>query len=105
MARVRSLRKVYVDDAAVQKLQDSLYDYTQPITNSAIIDGLQLVKIPLIAANSPQLVEHKLGRIPLGYIVTSRSANSVIWDSEPQLPSKHLSLSCSVDCVIGLWVY
>lgn len=105
MARVRGLKKVFVGDAAVQKLQDSLYDYSQPITNSAIIDGIQLTEVHLVSASNPTLVEHKLGRIPLGYIVTSRSTNSQVWNSEPQLPSKNLALNCSADCIVGIWVY
>lgn len=60
--------------------QDHIEEVMTPITNSQIIDGVYLKEIDL-TVSVDNLVEHKLGRKPLGWIVVRKFADANIWES------------------------
>ena len=58
--------------------QDHLEQVLTPLTNSRIVDGVYIKEIDVSVDN---LVEHKLGREPLGWIVVRKFADANIWES------------------------
>jgi len=60
--------------------QNHMEEVLTPLTNSIIIDGVYLKEIDL-TVSVDNLVEHKLGRKPLGWIVVRKFADANIWES------------------------
>jgi len=60
--------------------QDHLEQVLTPLTNSSIVDGVYIKEIDL-TVSVDNLVEHKLGREPLGWIVVRKFADANIWES------------------------
>ena len=82
---IRNYKKVfalgpYAGRAEFNSSQNQLEEVLTPITKSRIIDGVYLKNIDL-TVSVDNLVEHKLGREPLGWIVVRKFANCTIWES------------------------
>jgi len=82
---IRNYKKVfalgpYAGRAEFNSSQSQLEEVLTPITKSQVVDGLLLKSIDL-TASADNLVEHKLGREPLGWIVVRKFANCTIWES------------------------
>lgn len=101
---MKSFKKIDVEGG--NKVQDNIQNALTPVLNKQILDGLQLTGIRLVAGQVNS-IEHKLGRALIGYIITRKSANSNIWDSQDanRLSNLTLALLCSVDCTVDIWVY
>jgi len=61
-------------------VQDSIEQVINPLADSQIIDGNYIKEIDL-TTSADNLVEHKLGREPLGWIVVRKFADANIWES------------------------
>lgn len=99
---MKHLKKVATNDHKLNQIQNNMEQAITPVLDKAIIDGI-LLKDIAITTGSVDIVDHKLGRTPLGYIVVKRSANSVIWDSATN--SRSISLNCSANVTINLWIF
>ncbi len=101
---IKPFRRIRTDREDIKQLQDATAETFKTVVSREVLDG-QLISGLSLVSGSLQRVEHKLGRAPRGYIVTSRSANSVVWDSESTLPSKYLELNVSANVTLSLWVF
>ncbi len=99
---MKQLRKISTDDPVVRQIQDNVQQVISPIVDKAILDGVYLKDVEL-TTGSIDIVGHKLGRQPLGYIVVKRNANSTIWDSATD--KRTLSLNCSANVTISIWIF
>lgn len=101
-----NLKKIGVVDTDLQKVQQNIENAIQPIIQKAIIDGILLKKVCLEAGHSNE-VKHSLGREPLGWLVVRKRADARIWDVHDfnRNPSKTLSIACSHDVTVDLWVF
>jgi hypothetical protein len=70
----------YAGRAEFNGSQNHLEQVLTPITNSRIVDGVYLREVDL-TASVDNLVKHKLGREPLGWVVVRKFANVTIWES------------------------
>ena len=70
----------YAGRAEFNGSQNQLEEVLTPITKSRIIDGVYLKNIDL-TVSVDNLVEHKLGREPLGWIVVRKFGDVNIWES------------------------
>ena len=61
-------------------VQDAVEQVINPLADSQIIDGNYIKEIDL-TVSVDNLVEHKLGREPLGWIVVRKFADANIWES------------------------
>lgn len=61
-------------------VQDSIEQVLTPLTNAQIIDGNYLKEIDL-TASVDNLIEHKLGREPLGWLIVRKFAAVDIYES------------------------
>ena len=73
---IRNYKKVfalgpYAGRAEFNSSQNQLEEVLTPITKSQIVDGLLLKSVDL-SHSSDNLIEHKLGREPLGWIVVRK---------------------------------
>ena len=69
-----------------------------------MLDGNYLEDVS-ITSGTAKSVQHELGRSPRGYIVTKKSAESTIWDTESTTPERELVLNASASCVVSVWVF
>ena len=60
--------------------QDHLEQVLTPIANSRVVDGVYVKNVDL-TVSADNLVEHKLGREPLGWMVVRKFADANIWES------------------------
>ena len=95
--------KVRTEDDNLRRVQDNIEAPLKDISSKTILDGQLLTGIKL-TASLPNQVAHKLGRKPVGWIVSGLTENATIW--EVKKPSSlFLYLEPSADCTLSLWVF
>ena len=82
---IKKYKKFYISPynalaTELNTVQDSIEQVITPLTNSQIVDGNYLKKIDL-THSVDNLVEHKLGREPLGWSVVRKFAAIDIFES------------------------
>ena len=90
----------------VSRFQDNVETVLDVVTDKLILDGVLLKNISL-EASTTNMVNHGLGRVPIGWFITRKRAQSDIWDLQDvnTTPSRNLALACSDDVTIDLWVF
>jgi hypothetical protein len=77
---LRRFNKVYTaDNREFNRLQDNIEQSLTPVIDSRIVDGVYIKEIDL--STSDTLVEHKLGREPLGFLVVRKFATGDVYES------------------------
>ena len=76
---LKFLRKVNTTIKDLFHAQENIEQCLKPILNSPVIDGVLIKDIDV--GTSDTVVNHKLGRSPLGWIVVKRNENAVIYES------------------------
>ena len=102
----KSVKSVNSDNKELNKLQENLQQYTQVIDNFVPIDGV-LIKDLCLKAGTSNEIKHKLQRKPIGWFIVRKRQDSRIWDlqdTNPQ-PTTSLSIACSHDCQIDIWIF
>lgn len=77
----------------------------EPVLNASIVNGQLLENVALI--NGTTIVNHRLGRKLIGWIVVGRNAASTIYDNQAtnQRPQLTLSLTSNAAVTCTLWVF
>lgn len=103
---IKSLKKLIFKDREVAKLQDNLEQALNPVLASPIIDGVLIRDICMTPGSSNEVL-HRLGRKPIGYLITRKRQDSRIWDLQETNPSpqRTLSLACSHSCQVDVWIF
>lgn len=73
-----------------------------PVLANTLVNGLQLSNLDL--KNGANAINHKLGRKPLGWIITDTDAAIIPFRSQPW-NDKILTLTVGADATVSLWVY
>jgi hypothetical protein len=98
---LQQFRKLKLKEREVSSLQDNIALILSQITKKPIVDGELLTNIILPAGSFR--VNHKLGRTPLGFILSDINAAVTVhreaWDSNT------ITLNASGPVTISLWVY
>lgn len=74
-----------------------------PIIALAILNGNQINDINL-TSHIPQSINHLLGRMQQGWLITDINSNAVIWRTQP-FNQYSIVLEASADTTISLWVF
>ena len=103
---MKKFKKLHSKDPVVKQIQNNVEEVINPVVDKAVIDGVLLKKVcltPLVA----NLVAHKLGRDPLGWIVVRKRGDSRIWDIQDinKNSKDTLALTCSHEVLVDLWVF
>lgn len=88
-------------DYSVNEFQNQVKNFSLPVENCDLIDGVLLENINLeIGANT---VYHKLNRQPIGWIVCDSTGGSIInrtaWNEET------ISLNSFIATTVKLWIF
>jgi Tfp pilus assembly protein PilN len=69
-----------------------------PIFNGNMVTGINLL------ANKPQAINHLLGRMPQGWILTDNTANTVVWRTQ-DFNQFSITLEATANTTISIWVF
>jgi hypothetical protein len=102
MKKVKTLNTT----GTLARIQDNIVTVLNGITDKEILDGVRLINITLTSGVTNQ-INHSLGREPIGWIIIRKRTQSDIWDLQDDNVNKNrfLSLACSADVTIDLWIF
>lgn len=99
---MKSYKKLPTNDPVIRQIQNNTEQAITPILDKEIIDGIIVKEIEL-STGVENIVNHKLGREPLGYIIVKKNANSVIWNSS--INKRNIDLRCSANVTVNIWIF
>jgi hypothetical protein len=73
-----------------------------PILRNLLINGQLITNVVIKTGNN--VINHKLGRKQIGYIITDQNAQAQMYRSQP-LNNLTLTLTSDADVTISLWVF
>lgn len=100
---IKRFTVVNTKDADLNSVQRNVDDALTPIIRNPLLDGRMIEKVRLTAAN-PTLVEHKLGRQVLGWVIVDIDSNANVWKT-PTNNINFLQLETSADCTVNIYVF
>lgn len=117
MAAINSLVNTKPENQAFAQLQDGLNQFTEQLTDTPFLKGRMLTvtdatgkettNIPL--TTTQQSIPHKLGKAPLGYIITFQDANAVIYSATlPKISDDtkdFIKFQSSANVTANIWVF
>lgn len=101
MSTTRSFKQVNTNDRVLQRIQDNVDDAIRSVITSPILDGRLIVGMALNVGDNG--LEHKLNRVPRGYIIVDKNANSNIYTTSKD--DKFLTLNVGVAITASIWVF
>lgn len=87
----------------LNRIQGQVGKTFDKITACPLLDGILIEDVAL--TTSATNVNHKLNRVPIGWIVVNNNANAVVYSSAASLPKQYLTLTASASCTVSLWVF
>jgi hypothetical protein len=102
----KAFKTLQSGSAELNRIQDNISNAIDPVVKLSILNGHLLRDVVLVSGAS-QITPHKLDRRLVGYFVTKRNANSVIWDEQATNlnPELTLNLRASANVTVDLWVF
>ena len=101
---LKAMKTIQPKDYDMDVIQRNTKEFVQQLENNIILSGVLLKDITLTSASST-IIDHKLGREYQGYIITKLNANSVVYETTSTYPSKHLTLNCSANCTVSIYIF
>lgn len=98
------------DSQPFQMMQNQWAAIINPILDKSTLpqaNFIVLKSVPLLAASNPNVVNHKLGRKPVGYRIIRQRASSIVWDNQDSNPNPITSFyfRCSADVTVDLEIF
>lgn len=93
--------RIQTPDKDLQLIQDNIDRAVSPLQASSLTLGNMLTGQALLAA-ADNKVAHKLGYTPSFFILTQQNADSRVWQIAAD--DSFITLKCSNDCTVSLWV-
>jgi hypothetical protein len=101
---MRKYTRINVEDYDLTRVQDAIEEALGPISQSPILDA-NLIQNVVLTAGQDNQVAHGLSRPFRMWWVVDRNAQSDIWAIPNQtFTSRFLTLRCSADVTVSLWV-
>lgn len=102
MSGINTFKKIIAKSFDLSQLQTSLEEIFRQIQTCPLIIGNLVTGIVLVSGTE-KVIQHKLQRQPLGWIVTDNTASAILYRSSWD-PS-HLVLIPSADTTASVWVF
>ena len=94
---------VNVSDYDLSRVQDSIRQSLDDLISKQLIDGILLENVSLTSGQD-NIINHKLSRKLRMWLVVRKNANSDVWEVSSVVSTKQISLRCSANVTISLWV-
>lgn len=103
---IAPFRRIRAKDPDLKSVQDAVAFVFQDITPKEILDG-RVIKNVSLNSSTATVVEHGLGRAPIGYIGIKANAPANIYDTQDSNPSPSATLQLKADAAVtvSLWVF
>lgn len=103
---IQPYKKVRTDTDIVRQVQDAIEIPLKDISSRAILDGQILSGVEL-SSGVDNIIDHKLQRKLVGWIIMRQSANANIWDLQNlnTRPQQSLVLQTSANVTVSIWVF
>lgn len=103
--RNKSFRKVVGQDRELNQVQSNVAQAVSEFIKSPLLDGRLIEDLSLTTSSTR--IEHKLGRVPRGYLIVKRNANAQVYDtlSSEGSPELFLPLTASGNVTVSLWIF
>lgn len=102
LVSVAQIGSINTKDEVLNRIQAELQRALNPVLTCPLLNGVPVGPVAL-ASGVPKEVNHGLGRLPLGYLITGLNANVVVWS--PAATKMTITLTSSADCTVSLWVF
>lgn len=99
MAR-KTLKRIQ-GDFTTETLQRNVEDFVRSSIPDWISDGVMLSNVTLAAGLNP--ISHTLQRQPLGFVITDKTSNAVVWRTTWN--DTTLTLQASLATTVQIWVF
>ena len=101
---IGKFNKINVTDYELSRVQDAVDSALNGLNQVPFINGVVVENVPLLSASDNQ-VFHGLGRTFRYWSILRNNANSVIYEATTQIfPDKIITLKCSANCTVSVWV-
>lgn len=92
-----------LEDQDLNRVQSNVEKALTPVLTNLLLDSNLVREVPLVVGTN--VVDHKLGRAPIGYIITRQRAAANIYDVQDtnSTPSKNFLINS--DAVTNVDVY
>ena len=87
----------------VNLLQTGWAQKIDPVISNAIVKGVQLTNIALVSGKDNS-IPTTLNRTQQGWFITDNNTNCTVWRTQP-FNSTTLTLQCSANTTVSIWVY
>lgn len=103
---MRPLKTINVTDLPLSFIQDNVENFTNQFGNKKIIEGISVTRIAM-TSGVDKVVNHKLGRQWLGWIVTRKSNAADVFESSTSnpAPKNTIILQANANVTLDLWVF
>lgn len=100
---LKSYRKPGCSTQETAALADSVSDYVEQLRPNPMLVGRLIQGIAV--STTETIIDHKLGKTFLGWVVVRNNANVKIYESTQNNPTLTLSLLAEGPAVIDVWVF
>lgn len=103
---IQPFRKIRANDPVVEQLQRAVEDPLKDISSRLILDG-QLLRDVVLTSGSDTVIDHKLQRNLVGWLVVRSNAAATYYDKQATnlTPDLTLVLRTSATATVTLWVF
>jgi hypothetical protein len=96
-----ALQKINFGDQNSRLIQDNVDAALTKLQNGQFVGGQSLGSVSLKAA-SDNVISHALGYSPVFVITSLPNVQSTVWNTAKT--TNNVTLKCSADCTVSLWV-
>lgn len=97
------MKKIITQDKNLIRLQDNVADSVEVLEKNPFLKGIIVAGVQVTTSFAD--VAHKLGRVPLGYVVVSASDIVALAQGTAKTPDKFLNLKGSVASTVTLYIF
>lgn len=98
---IKAFKKIAQSTYQSARAQDNNEQFNNQFKNIPFLSGRMIENITV--TTSTTIVDHKLGRSPLGYIITSQNADARIWITGWN--TLNITFDSSSTVKINVWVF
>lgn len=99
---IKQFRKIDSPDRILNTFQENVADTFEEITPKEILDG-QLIEADV--ASGVNVIQHRLGRPYVGWIVVRSTLANTITFADEDRPNRNITLNASTSSKVWIWVF
>lgn len=98
---IKYFKKMFIQNQELSRFQEDVADTFNQILKNPIQDYVILKDVVL--GTTSTFVDHKLGRMPIGWFIVNKNANANVWNYETT--DKYLDLDASAAVTVDIYVF